>query len=426
MKQAENLVVIHLSATAVNVVIGQIVAADDIRIKGVGQGKVDHKDYYQGHVIHRERLKSAIKQAIQHAEYMANCRIHSVWLTMSTPELISKNSFGGVSIASESVQAQDIVKSLSIAKHKDLPHDYYLMHYCQQGIYIDDASMMVDDAIGSIADQLSVMYHLMMMPVVSRQNITQLLQSCDVTIDHMLFDAVSSAEYSLLEEERHAGVCLIDLGASTTSVCVYKENKLIFTSCIAQGSHAVTMDISAEMGISMQEAEHLKKRHGTVDIKSVDPSHFISIKRQGDQDSTINMHLLAEIIEARYRDIFSAVFQQLNNADLLDYIDKGVVLSGGGSMMRGLIAFAKRYLNMPVTLTNPNSAITVYDNEDEEIFRQLNTYLKDRSLQTAFGVLLYSQSEQFQHSEKSSPDALHGSRLDGMKQRFEKIIKRIL
>lgn len=93
-------------------------------------------------------------------------------------------------------------------------------------------------------------------------------------IDHIVFDAVTSAEYSLMREERQQGVCLVDIGASTTSICVYKENKLIFTHCVATGSHEVTMDISADIGISMIEAEKLKKSHGTVDINSVDPSSF--------------------------------------------------------------------------------------------------------------------------------------------------------
>ena len=125
------------------------------------------------------------------------------------------------------------------------------MHCCQQGIYVDDQDFMVDDVIEMMAHNITVMYHMMMMPVASRQNIQKLLQSCDVGIDHIVFDAVTSAEYSLMSEERQQGVCLVDIGASTTSICVYKENKLIFTHCIATGSHEVTMDISADFGISM-------------------------------------------------------------------------------------------------------------------------------------------------------------------------------
>ena len=430
MKNTENLVVVHLSATAVYVVIGNVVSAKDIRILGVGQ--VKNSDFYQGQIKHRERLQGAIKQAIQEAEDTANCRVHSVWLTLATPELSSKNSTGDVQVEEEAVRAKDMVQALSNAKSRDLPPDYYLMHCCQQGIYVNDQNFMVDDAIETMAHNISVMYHMMMMPVSSRQNIQKLLQSCDVGIDHIVFDAVTSAEYSLMSDERQQGVCLVDIGASTTSICVYKENKLIFTHCIATGSHEVTMDISADFGISMIEAEKLKKTHGTVDVNSVDPSSFFIFKPQGTGDEiNIGIYNLARIIEARYVQIFTEVARQLHDADLIGYIDKGIVLTGGGSAVKGMIPFAKKLLKMPVVLTNIHPAISAYNHFDnDESFKQLNIQVNDRAYQTAFGTLLYSQSEQFRRSEKSEPEAIQKNRVTGVfqsaGQRFASVLKKIL
>lgn len=430
MKNTENLVVVHLSATAVYVVIGSVVSAKDIRIMGVGQ--VKNSDFYQGQIKHRERLQGAIKQAIQEAEDIANCRVHSVWLTLATPELSSTNSVGRVDVEDDVVRAKDMVQALSNAKSQDLTSDYYLMHCCQQGIYIDDQEFMVDDAIEMMAHNITVMYHMMMMPVSSRQNIQKLLQSCDVGIDHIVFDAVTSAEYSLITEERQQGVCLVDIGASTTSICVYKENILIFTHCIATGSHEVTMDISADIGISMIEAEKLKKSHGTVDVNSVDPSSFFIFRPQGSSDEiNISVYNLARIIEARYIRIFTEVARQLQEADLLSYIDRGIVLTGGGSTIKGMIPFAKKQLKMPVVLTNTHPAISAYNHFDnDESFKQLNTQVNDRAYYTAFGTLLYSQSEQFRHSEQSEPESIkQGSVISVFQsagQRFTRVLKKIL
>ncbi len=430
MKNTENLVVVHLSATAVYVVIGSVVSAKDIRIMGVGQ--VKNNDFYQGRIKHRERLQGAIKQAIQEAEDTANCRVHSVWLTLATPELLSKNSTGQVTVEEEVVLAKDMVQALSNAKNQDLPSDYYLMHCCQQGVYVDDQATMVDDAIEMIAKNITVLYHMMMMPVASRQNIQKLLQSCDVGIDHIVFDAVTSAEYSLMGEERQQGVCLVDIGASTTSICVYKENKLIFTHCIASGSHEVTMDISADMGISMIEAEKLKKSKGTVDTNSIDPSAFFLFKPQGSNDEiNINIYNLARIIEARYIQIFTEVARQLHEADLIGFIDRGIVLTGGGSTIKGMIPFAKKLLKMHVVMANTHPAISAYNHFDnEDTFKQLNTQINDRAYHTAFGTLLYSQSEQFRHSEQSEPEAIQQNRVKGtfqkVGQRFTNVLKKIL
>lgn len=430
MKNTENLVVVHLSATAVYAVIGSVVSAKDIRIMGVGQ--VKNSDFYQGQIKHRERLQSAIKQAIQEAEDTANCRVHSVWLTLATPELSSKNSAGHVGVEDEVVRAKDMVQALSNAKSQDLPSDYYLMHCCQQGIYVDDQEFMVDDAIETVAHNITVMYHMMMLPVASRQNIQKLLQSCDVGIDHIVFDAVTSAEYSLMSEERQQGVCLVDIGASTTSICVYKENKLIFTHCVATGSHEVTMDISADIGISMIEAEKLKKSHGTVDVNSVDPSSFFIFRPQGLSDEiNVNVYNLARIIEARYIRIFTEVARQLHEADLLSYIDRGIVLTGGGSSIKGMVPFAKKLLKMPVVMTNTHPDISAYNHFDnDESFKQLNTQVNDRAYYTAFGTLLYSQSDQFRHSEKSEPEAIQKGRVKNVfqsaGQHFNRVLKKIL
>ncbi|MGM8884750.1 cell division protein FtsA [Psychrobacter sp. 1U2] len=430
MKNTENLVVVHLSATAVYAVIGSVVSAKDIRIMGVGQ--VKNNDFYQGRIKHRERLQGAIKQAIQEAEDTANCRVHSVWLTLATPELLSKNSTGQVAVEEEVVLAKDMVQALSNAKTKDLPSDYYLMHCCQQGIYVDDTDTMVDDAIEMIAKNITVLYHMMMMPVASRQNIQKLLQSCDVGIDHIVFDAVTSAEYSLMSEERQQGVCLVNIGASTTSICVYKENKLIFTHCIASGSHEVTMDISADVGISMIEAERLKKSHGTVDTNSIDPSAFFLFKPQGSNDEiNIGIYNLARIIEARFIQIFTEVARQLHDADLIGFIDRGIVLTGGGSTIKGMVPFAKKLLKMPVVMSNTHPAISAFNHFDnEDTFKQLNTQINDRAYHTAFGALLYSQSEQFRHSEQSEPEAIQESRVKGtfqrVGQRFTNVFKKIL
>ena len=421
MKNPEIIVVIHLTASAIHTVIGQIYSPSDIRIIGLGSAK--NHDFAQGTIRHRERLKSAIKKSMQDAEDMANCRINSVWLSFSTPDLQSVNSGGEVKVVNELVQAKDIVAALTQAKSKHVPDNMYLMHYVQQGIALDGGSDMVDDAIGMQANELMVLYHLMMMPVRGRQNLQQLLQECDVSIDQMLFDAVSSAEYGLLPEEKYHGVCLIDIGSSTTSVCVYREEKLVYTRCFAEGGHHVTLDLSELLDITIAEAEALKKQHANVDRLGIDATQFLSVKRsQYNDEKTINMQELLDITEARYINIFAAIKHDLDTAGLSEFLQQGYVITGGGAEMKGLLALTKRFFANKVHKVNHHSAITAYTpyGDDDEKLRNLATLIAQRKYQTAFGALLYSQSDAFMHSEKSSPDALQDA---PMRQKFQKIGK---
>lgn len=424
MKQQEILVVIHLSANAIHTVIGQIFAPDDIRIIGVST--VKNSNFYQGVIKHREKLKAAIKQSIQEAEDMANCRVMSVWLSFSTPTLVSYNAVGNVTIEDDrihgKIEAKDIVAALTDAKKQHVSDTQYLMHYSQQGIVLDDNSDMIDDAIGLSAEKLSVMYHLMIMPVKERNELQQLLQECDVSIDQMIFDAVSSAEYGVLAEEKYHGVCFIDIGSGTTSVCVYSDDKLLYTQCFAEGSHDVTLDISYEMDITVAEAENLKKLHASVDKNGIDASQFISIKRNAhDDEKTINMQELYTITEARYRSILNNVKIALTDNGLINFLHQGIVISGGGAEMRGLIPLTKQIFNQKVSKVNPHPAISAYtafeDNDDK--LKYLASQVTARQYQTAFGTLLYSQSDAFKYSEKSSPDSLKDE--PALKKNFQRI-----
>lgn len=421
MKNSELIVVIHLTASAIHTVIGQVYSAQDIRIIGLGSAK--NHDFSQGTIRHRERLKAAIKKSIQDAEDMANCRVNSVWLSFSTPELQSVNSGGEVKIVNELVQAKDIVAALTQAKSKHIPDDMYLMHYAQQGIALDSSSEMVDDAIGMQANHLMVLYHLMIMPVRGRQNLQQLLQECDVSIDQMLFDAVSSAEYGLLPEEKYHGVCLIDIGSSTTSVCVYREDKLVYTRCFPEGGHHVTLDLSLLLDVTIAEAEAMKKLHANVDRQGIDPSQFISVKRsQYNDEKTINMQEMLDVTEARYINILGAIKHDLDAAGLSDFLQQGYVITGGGAEMRGLLPLAKRLFANKVHKVNQHSAITAYTpyGDDDDKLRHIATLIGQRKYQTAFGALLYSQSDAFMHSEKSSPDSLQR---EPFSQKFQQVGK---
>ena len=406
MKKPDLIVVVHLSATAIHTVIGQIHSAQDIRI--IGLSTVKNHDFAQGTIRHRERLKSAIKQSIQNAEDMANCRVNSVWLSFSTPDLQSVNSVGEVKIKHDIVQAKDVVAALTQAKNKHLQDDLYLMHYAQQGIALDGNAEMIDDAIGMQASDLMVLYHLMMMPVKGRQNLQQLLQECDVSIDQMLFDAVSTAEYGLLPEEKYHGVCLIDIGASTTSICVYREDKLIYTHCFAEGGHHATLDISMLLDVTIAEAENMKKSQANVDRHGIDSSQFFTIKRsQHDDEKTINMLELLEVTEARYISILGHIKKELDKEGLSEFLQQGYVITGGGAEMRGLLPLAKKIFANKVNKVNQHSAISAYTQYgDDDKLRTIAAMIGERKYQTAFGTLLYSQSEAFHHSEKSSPDSL--------------------
>lgn len=425
MKHAENLVVVHLSATAVYAVIACVISKDDIQV--MGMTKVNTNEFYQGRAVHPERLKRIIDQAIHAVEGMAHCRVHSIWLSFSTPDMKSSNSHGEIKINEDTVSVKHIVEALGQAKKQDVANDHYVMQHVQQGILIDDDVVMVNDAIGTHANHINVMYHLLTLPVATRQNMESLFRSTNVRVDHMVFDVVAMAAYALMPEEMSAGVCLLDIGYSTTNLCVYKEDKLLFTKCLPHGAAEVTMDISTELHLDRYAAEKLKRRHGTVDITQVDPAQFIEIGFDDDESTkTISLHELALIIQARYEAILNQVLIELEQIGLLEHLTRGFVLAGGGCQINGMVPFAKRYLQTPVVYTTINSSISAQKRfENEDNYAHIKSLIKERGFQVALGTLIYSQSEQFNHSQRSSLEALRQEqKSQGMLSKFEQLLKK--
>lgn len=427
-KPLDTIVVVHLSSTAIHTVIGEVYSANDIRV--IGLASVPSQDFIDGMIQNRERLRANIKQSIQRAEDMANCRVNSVWLTFSTPQLESTNCSGSIPIKNQKIQAEDMVKALGVAKQEKLKNDMYLMSYVQQGVVLDKQDNMSDDVIGMTADSLEVWYHFMMVSVKSCNNLQQLLQDCDVSVDQMLFDGVSTAQYGLLPDEKFQGACLIDIGSGNTNVCVYRENKLVYTRCYRIGGDDVTYDIAAELDITITTAENLKKSQGNLDIETIDPADFFEIKDIKHGEKQCNRMQLFNVIEARYRQILLKIKADLDTAGLSEFLYEGYVVTGGATKIAGFVSYTRQIFSAKVHIVNQNRDIKVglpFKADIEAIQEHIDTSLTNPCYHTACGALLYSQSDTFLYSNRSDEKSVkHQGFLMKIYAGFSKVIRRNL
>ena len=421
----ENKVVIHLTATAVYTVVACPSGHDGrILIKAVSAVKCDH--FVEGRIIHREKVMASIRKSVREVEEMVNVRVHTACVSFATPELLSGNYKGQVAVRDGVIDYVDMARALNLAKSNALSSTHYLMNYSQQFAWIDGSSEPITDAIGLSAEELVVSYHLMMMPTESLNDIYNLLKSCDIVPEFVIFDAVSAAEYSLITEERLGGVCLVDIGTYSTSVCVYRENILIFTACIAMGGHSVTMDIASELGISMGEADRLKREQ--VYLSEVPGREiFVDVTVNGNK-SVVSKYRLFEVAKARYDAIFTEIDKRLAEQRISHaFLESGVVLTGGAAQVKGIIPYLRHYWRTPVHYSNQNPKIGIYtqDMKDDHL-HYLRLVLQDKNVHTAFGTLIYSQSEQYSLNQKSDENYepasgfLHkvGAFFDAFKKRF--------
>lgn len=379
-----SVVAIDIGTHKVSVLIAKVHAQDKIEVVGMAYAR--NRGMNKGKIISLEKVVAAIKQAVQEAEDMAECRIHTAWVAIPSTELRSFYAAGRTPVFSndQSITTNELVRALELAKTNHLTPDHYLASAVPLGFAVDDSDEWVQNPIGLTGQSVTGHYHLMMLPISTMQNLDKALKSAGIGVEKMVVSSLATAEATLLKDEKEYGVCLIDIGAGTTNLAVYFEGHLAFTSTIQLGGEHVTRDIAAVLQTTTEEAERLKTLHGCVDHNVIKPDHMIQVQMT-DGIQTISRIELADIIVARYEQIFDRIYEALEAQGALSGLYHGVVLSGDACRIEGAVNFARRKLGVSAHLGNPPLQVFAKDELQQSLRRSLYA--------TASGLLMFSQSE---------------------------------
>ncbi|WP_066801371.1 cell division protein FtsA [Moraxella oblonga] len=408
MKQHSQIrAVIHLSSTAVYTAVGYF---DDhhkkTKIMAIGIANTDA--FFGGQIINRQHLLSAIHRSVRDAMDMAGLELFDVGLSFANAGMKSFNAVedayvmgdGTHHASGQLISNEDIRVTLERAKFALVGKQQSALQLCVQFVSLD-GKQLVEDAIGMRANQISIGYHMMGIPTSYYEQMSDLLRSNNLEMYPSLFDGVVSAEYVLTDEEKERGVCFIDIGAGTTSVCLYNKGILLHSQCIDIGGQLVDMDIASELRISLLEAETLKKQHGSAYAQNRPKGEFITLKKRSGGELTVNVYELASIIEARYQELFTRIFQEVIDAGLIDFMEAGVVLAGGATQMNDLPTLIKHTFNVPVRAMTINKQIEVCAKHlSDDNIKLLRNHLKDAKLHSVIGALMYQFSERYRQDER--------------------------
>lgn len=409
-----SVVAIDIGTHKVSVLIGKVHAADQIEV--VGMAYAPNRGMNKGKIVSLEKVVSAIKNAVQKAEDMAECRIHSAWISIPSTDLRSFYASGRTPISNPeyTITTNELVRALDLAKTSHVLADHYLASAVPLGFAVDDSSEWVQNPIGLSGHSVTGHYQLMMLPISAMQNLDKALKSAGIGVEKMVISSLATAEASLLKDEREYGVCLIDIGGGTTNVAVYFEGHLALARTLPVGGEHVTRDIASVLQTTTEEAERLKTLHGCIDQAVIKPDQMIQVQTTNGTH-TISRIELADIIIARYDEIFDQIFQELDTAGVLRGLQHGVVLTGDASQIEGAVNFARRRLGVSAHLGN--TPLQVYAKDD------LLPSLRRSIYATASGLLMFSQSELQQ--SVSQPEDQQDSKWQRMMSHFNNGLTRI-
>jgi cell division protein FtsA len=383
------LVALDIGTSKVVVLVGEITADKEIQVIGIGSHP--SKGLKKGVVVNIEATVQSIQRAVEEAELMAGCEIHSAYTGIAGSHIRSLNSHGIVAIQNNEVDHDDVERVIDAAKAVAIPADQKILHILPQEFIIDNQDG-IKEPIGMSGVRLEAKVHLITGAMSAAQNIIKCVKRCGLEVSDIILEQLASSYAVLTEDEKELGVCLIDIGGGTTDLAVFVDGSILHTAVIPIAGDQVTNDIAVALRTPTQYAEKLKLDYGCAMIKLADGKESIEVRSPGDrQGKQASVRTLAEVIEARYEELFKLVATELRRSGLEDGVAAGVVLTGGGSQVRGVAQLAEQVLNMPVRIGKPANV------------KGLNDELKSPIYSTVVGLLQYGmqQHEDPQQSRRS-------------------------
>lgn len=319
----------------------------------IGIGSHPARGMKKGVVINIESTVQSIQRAVEEAELMAGCQIHSVYAGIAGSHIRSLNSHGTVAIRDKEVTQGDIDRVLDAAKAVHFPGDQQLLHVLPQE-YIIDNQEGIREPVGMSGVRLEAKVHLITGAVSAAQNISKCIERCGLTVDGIILEQMASS-YSVLEQdEKELGVCLVDIGGGTTDIAVFLDGAIRHTAVIPIAGDQVTNDIAVALRTPTQYADEIKMKYACALTQLAREDETIEVPSVGDRPPRqLARQTLAEVVEPRYEELLMLVQAELRRSGFEELLAAGVVLTGGSSKMEGVVELAEEVFHLPVRLGLP-------------------------------------------------------------------------
>jgi cell division protein FtsA len=399
------IVGLDIGTSKVVAIVGAITPEGQLEIVGIGSHK--SSGLKKGVVVNIESTVLSIQRAIEEAELMAGCQIHSVYAGIAGSHIRSLNSHGIVAIRDREVFAQDLERVIDAAQAVAIPADQKILHILPQEFLIDDQDG-VKEPLGMSGVRLEAKVHLVTCAVNAAQNIEKCIRRCGLEVEDIILEQLASSYAVLTDDEKELGVCVVDIGGGTTDIAIFKEGAIRHTGVIPIAGDQVTNDIAMALRTPTPNAEEIKIKYACALAKLTSPDETIKVPSVGDrQPRDLSRQALAEVVEPRYDELFTLVQAELRRSGYEDLIAAGIVLTGGTSKMEGVIELAEEIFHMPVRLGAPQN------------IRGLSDIVNNPIYSTGVGLLIYAMKQQGSSRSVSSAKEPQGSIFSKIKKIFQ-------
>ena len=359
-KTEKNLLVgLDIGTSKVVAIVGEVMPDGTIEVVGIGSHP--SRGLKKGVVVNIESTVHSIQRAVEEAELMAGCQIHSVYAGIAGSHIRSLNSHGIVAIKDKEVLPGDVERVIDAARAVAIPADQKILHILPQEFLVDNQEG-IKEPVGMSGVRLEAKVHMVTGAVSAAQNIIKCVRRCGLEVDDIILEQLASSYSVLTDDEKELGICLVDIGGGTTDIAVFTEGSIRHTAVIPIAGDQVTNDIAVALRTPTQFAEEIKIKYACALTQMASADENIEVPSVGDRaPRRLARHTLAEVVEPRYEELLSLVQAELRRSGFEDLVAAGIVLTGGSSKIEGLVELAEEVFHMPVRLGVPQYVTGLVD-----------------------------------------------------------------
>jgi cell division protein FtsA len=320
---------------------------------------------HKGLVANIGKTAEAIKEAISIASNRAGFEISTVNVGVAGEHITSIRHRNYVTISGEEINKSDLDRLDADVRTIRIPSDRQILHIIPEEFSVDHQGG-IDNPIGMSGSRLEATNHIVLASIPAIQNIKKSVERAGLQVQDYILQPIASSSSVLEENEKDLGVALVDIGGGTTDIAIYHKKAIKHTKVIGVAGNQVTNDIRESLGIVTDEAESLKKDYGYATESAIIRDEDILLKGVGARGNTkIPISLLTQIISLRMRELFVLVDNEIRSAGFKNKIKAGIVLTGGGALLKGCTELAEEVFGLPARIGVPQELGAGLSNEIE-------------------------------------------------------------
>ncbi|MFO7259647.1 MAG: cell division protein FtsA [bacterium] len=377
-----------------------------IKVLGVGQARTGgmRRDV----VTDIEGTTESVRQAMKEAELIAGVEVEDVYVGISGEHIDASISTGVVAVGGGEISAADVRRVHEVARAVVVPPDRELLHALTQE-YIVDHQAGIRDPIGMAGTRLEAEVYIITSSATAGQNLRKAVSRAGYRIAALVHEPLAAAMAVLTEDEKEVGTALVDLGAASTEVAVFRDGKTRHLASVPWGGIAVTNDLVKGLSIPFAEAERAKEQYGVAFTQLVDPRETVELPGPAPGSTRqVARELIAHIIEQRVDEILGLVAREIEQAGIEPArLGAGIVLTGGGASLPGTIEVAQHVFGAPARIGTPGAGMT-----------GLVEGIRRPRFATAAGLVLFAAAQQLESGGPSFGETAVGRLVAWLKEFF--------